>query len=912
MGRTEVGNVKPGSLPPSRVLCDTRIETLRDTFQQTTHQADAGSIALAARTAAVDELLLTLWASVLPPGPLSSSLTLLAVGGYGRRELFPYSDIDLLFLYDTPILESSLKAPIRQLNQLLWDSGLRVSPITRKLAECERFNPENVEFTLSLLDARYLAGDPALIDHLLERSLPKLIARDHAKITARLLEVTRARHAKYGNTLFHLEPNVKDCPGALRDTHVCAWLSHLGRNSPSLATPPSAFQEAREFIVLTRVFLHLRHGRDGNTLDWQAQDEAASLQLGTSESTAGKHRVDASRWMRSYFRHARSIERQLTQSIDAYAEVASEAPKSLLRLPSLKSRVSASSAHHPAFRIVHHRISFAETSNTVNFANDPANDPDVALAIFTAVARTGVRLSPEAEARLEIALPLLSAHLEDGPNLWRNLSAILTGPFAGLALRSMHALGILELLLPEFHGIDALVIRDAYHRYTVDEHTFVLIDTLHALALSGPKDPLPSGLALWSLRFAAILRELQNPALLFLAALLHDTGKAHSTVAHAAESVRMAESVLQRLELDPYEGTLVLGLIRNHLEMSFALRRDVFNPETVRAFAAFVPSPEALRMLTLLTYADISAVHPGALTPWKAEDLWRLHIAASHFLDHSVDDERVGSLPENDHAEILHRLDALLGGRRSEVAHFLEGLPRRYLHTRTPEQIRDHYEMVARLLSASLPAEVSLLYAPGVSELTLVTHDRPMLFASVAGALAAWGMNIITADAFSNAHGIVVDSFRFIDTFRTLELNQSERTRFNESMQLVAAGSVHVETLLSTRRRGRTPAPKVSIEARIHFDDSASTHSTLTEVVALDTPGLLRTLALTIAAYGCNIEVALVDTEGEMAIDVFYLTRARSKLDEPTQHDLRRSLLEAIAQNQTAASASPLPHLSAG
>jgi [protein-PII] uridylyltransferase len=451
----------------------------------------------------------------------------------------------------------------------------------------------------------------------------------------------------------------------------------------------------------------------------------------------------------------------------------------------------------------------------------------------------------------------------------------------------MHALGILELLIPEFHGIDALVIRDAYHRYTVDEHTMVVIDTLHGL-----EREQTGQMAEWAARFGGLLRDVQHCALLYLAALLHDTGKGRSTGDHARESARMAENVLGRLELDSYETELVLGLIRNHLEMSAALRRDVFDAETVRAFAGKVQTPEALRMLTLFTYSDIDAVHPDALTPWKAENLWRLYLATASYLDRSVDDERVGARVGR---ELVHRVTSLLPGKKVEVEAFLAGFPERYLRTRTPEQVRTHFEMAQRFGEDGVQLEFR--YAPGTSEITLLTPDRALLFADMAGALAAWGMNIVTADAFSNRQGIVVDSFRFTDSFRTLEMNASEHGAFVASVHDVMAGKLPVQKLLSGRRRGRGKVPKVVVEARVDFDDEASSHSTLLQVVAQDVPGLLHAVSLALAERGCNIEVALVDTEGETAIDVFYVTRNGAKLDAEEEGGLRKNLLEAMAEN---------------
>jgi [protein-PII] uridylyltransferase len=818
---------------------DTGTTLIRATFQANLQQPGAGAQAIQSRAALVDSLVQSIWSEQLQPG-----IAVLATGGYGRAELFPYSDVDLMFLLDAKVSEKSAKEPIRCINQALWDAGLRVSAMTRTLAECEKFDLENVEFTLALFDARPLAGESALAERLLEKSVPRLIARDRKKITARLLDVTRTRHARFGDTLFHLEPNLKECPGGLRDAHVCAWLARLSETS---AAPPQAFAEARQFLLLARTFLHYRHGRDDNTLDWQTQDEAAAtFQPGT----------DAAYWMRLYFRHARAIERAVAQSIE---EAAPPPSKSLLA----------------AFRTAPHQPGFELRQNRITFTDEAApRDPDIALALFATVARTQATLSREAEAALEGAIPLLSANLEDGPKLWKQLEAILTAPHAGQALRAMHALGVLELLLPEFHGIDALVIRDAYHRYTVDEHTFVLIDTLHTAAAP----------------FATLLRDLPHPSLLYLAALLHDTGKGRATPSHAQESARMAEGVLSRLELDPYEGALVLDLIRNHLEMSAALRRDVFDTETIRAFAARVQTPEALRMLTLFTYADIRAVHPDALTPWKAENLWSLHIATANFLDRNVDDERVAT-----HSDLIASIRARHPSLAPAIAVYLEGFPRRYLQTRTADQIRTHAEMAARLPKD--PIQLDFRFAPTASELTLVTRDRPALIAQIAGALAAWGMNILTADAFSNAHGIVVDSFRFTDTFRTLELNESERTRFVSSVHDVIAGATSVESLLAARRRGRRTPPKIDVPTRVDIDPEASRHSTLVQVVAQDTPGLLRVLSLAVAQHQCNIEVALIDTEGEMAIDVFYLTHTGAKLDEAQAESLRQSLIEAVSQH---------------
>ncbi len=884
---------KPAPGQSMREFYQQQMLAIRHAFEHTGN----GHAAVEDRAALADSVVAELWRQNVAHDPkLAAGIAVVAVGGYGRRQLFPCSDLDLMFLHDGSRPEKELKDSIRRICQEMWDCGIRVSPQTRTLAECDRFDGENAEFTLSLLDHRHLTGDATLYARLRDDLLPKLLQREGLVLTTRLTTMTLARHARYGHTLFHLEPNVKDCPGGLRDSHVCQWLGTLAQVSrkprkkiglgdkdllqPLRAATESAkaeFQEAVDFLLSARCFLHFRAVRDDNTLDWQAQDQAAARSIGSPNSPRN---AGAAYWMRLYFRHARSIYRRVTQLLD-------EVPRGKRTFYEnfQQRRIKATQAE--GFRIEQGRIHLDPPTDQF----DPAKDPDIAFSVFTAMARHGAKLSIQTENRLEMALPLLSAHLEEGPALWKHLSSILLEPHAAEALRTMHELGILELVVPEFHGIDALVIRDAYHRYTVDEHTFVVIENLHQL---------PQATAEWEHRLAGLLSELQHPELLYLAALLHDTGKGRSAGAHTQQSAEMAKSLLARLELDSYESSIVLHLIANHLEMSAALRRDIFDAVTIRAFAGKVETPDQLRMLCLFTYADIKAVHPDALTPWKAENLWRLYIATANHMDRSVDEERVHAGPNAGpnagvDAEFVDRIVAQVPQQAEQMREFLEGFPQRYLRTRTPEQVRTHFHLALQCKQESV--QLDFRHHNHVSEISLVTPDRPMLFSTMAGALAALGMDIVTADAFSNDQGIVVDSFRFTDRFQTLELNPGEHDRFVETIRKVMTGAMPLDKLLEARTRsGKRRAAKTTVETQVEFDNSVSSHSTLMQVVAQDTLGLLYALSHTIADLGYNVEVALIDTEGETAIDGFYLTSNGQKLDETMQSRLRETLLTAVAE----------------
>ena len=830
-----------------------------------------GRAAIAGRTRLIEEILQRLWRDLISAdeaGPLE--VALVATGGFGRGWLFPHSDIDLLFLFADEGAEQTFRDAVARFSQELWDLRLKLSPASRTLAECGQFDSQNTEFTISLLDCRYLAGDRDLFLRLHGKVVPKLVTREAKPLLQGLAEVTRSRHGKFGNTVFHLEPNLKEAPGGLRDCNVASWLALISAMEKLRDWPEASGLRAPvrkqldavlDFIVSTRCFLHFRHGRDDNSLTWEAQDEAAALRIGAPKAS----QLSAEDWMRIYYGHARAVQKTVMQLLEEIPEARS----SLYRqVQHWGSRLST-----PDFSVVDGTIFLQQPS--------ALQDPEMLLRLFHFMAHHGLKLSTTTEYRIEQALAALASGAPRGAELWLYLQETLLQPHAADALRAMQSLRLLTLLLPELKTIDSLVVRDFYHRFTVDEHSFLAIEILHRLRQAQSE---------WDKRYAELLTELEDPELLYLALLLHDTGKGVAGTNHVLGSLKIAGLCMDRLDLEPSERATVLFLIGSHLEMSAVLRRDIFDPATIAAFAEKVGTQERLKMLCLLTYADIKAVNPEALTPWKAENVWQLYISASNYLNRSADQRVHGEIQD----EKLARLRSMAAVSNGKFKGFLEGFPQRYLLMHSPEEVMRHIEMADRLSAGAV--QVDLRRGRHWYDLTLVAKDQPFLFAKLTGVLAAWGMNIVKANAISNRAGTVVDTVYFTDRFKTLELNLSEWERFKRSVSEVLLGQADLDKMLRDRQRSEKSATaKVKVKTRVEFDDASSAASTLVQVIAQDRPRLLHRIASCFSGQECNIEIALIDTEGQMAIDTFYLTAGGKKLAAEHQKKVEKALLEALA-----------------
>jgi len=794
---------------------------------------ESGLSALERYTAYIDRDLQRLYAAA---GAVEGGVALVALGGYGRRHLCPYSDIDLLLLFGEPVGAAGEQV-LRKLLHPLWDAGFVVGHQVRDVGELDGLEVDNPEFLLALADARLVAGEVALRNRL-QAAFDRPAVQ--AQVLAALQELAEARHAQFSGTLYQLEPDLKDAPGGLRD--IAAARTIAAASDPALLRrhgDAAALAQAEDFLLRLRTLLHLERRRNDNALGHEMQERIAGLLAYPGPSS----RQQVESLMADYFSHARAVARALER-------IRRTAPVPL-------------------------GVNLGRTRDGVQFIDEQraALHPESWPAVFQAALEAGTPVADgtlecirrnAGEASLASLLPT-SGHRAGLVGMLR--------PRRGLYARlsEMHDCGLLGRLVPPFRSIVCRVVRDFYHKYTVDEHTLQAVRNLERLITAPDVHP----------RFSALLHEIDSPELLVLALLLHDVGKWRDED-HAVESVRMAEGFLDELPLPDGGRETVIFLIRHHLQMSqVAFRRDTEDPEVVRQFAVLVGGEARLKMLCLMTFADVGAVSPDTLTPWKEELLWRVYVDAYNCLTRQYADDLIGRT-ETAARECIARRPADLTD--AEVASFLEGLPRRYLQLFDRRTVYDH----VRLARDIHPDEVHLRLARAHAswELTAVTLDKPMLFANICGVLSSFGMDILRGHAMTTPGGLVLDVFQFADAERFLALNPGASDTVLHAIEDVVAGRSSAADRLRGRLRGLRRRPSAPVTPIVRLDGDVSRRYTVLEIVAADALGLLYRISRGISERGCEIDLVLIATEGQTAIDVFHITRRGVKLTPAEQQEL--------------------------
>ena len=826
-----------------RMLAAT-FEAARAELRDDVRRGAGGRAALERYSDRVDGLIRQLFADAQPA---DGSVAVLALGGYGRRHLCLHSDIDLLILFGESIGADGEQF-LRAFLNPLWDLGVVVGHQVRELAEFAQLEADNPEFLLALLDARPVAGSRPLFDRF---SALFHAPETHAHILKSLLQLIEERHARYNATLYQLEPDVKESPGALRDLWAMRTIAILTdplllRRGPA---DPARVDDAEDFLLRVRSSLHLEAERNQNVLSHELQERTGD-RLGYPGAEP-RQRVE--RLMSDYFRHARIVTRSL-----GWARKTAPVPVG------------------PNLGLSRDGIRFLDP---IHAARNPASW----TGAFQAAIDAGCEVTEEALSCIQQHVDRYRTDDFFPSRADREALVSFLKPKAGLYARlsEMHDCGLLGRVFPEFMAISWRVVRDFYHKYTVDEHTLQTIRNLERLSTTN--DP-------YRQRFRNVLAELPHPQLLVLSLLLHDVGKWRDDD-HASESVRMAAGVLDRLQVTGEPRELVLFLIKQHLRMSLiAFRRDTEDPDIVREFAAFIGTEERLKMLCLMTLADVGAVSRDTLTPWKEELLWRLYVDTYNHLTQRYGDEVI----ERNQVgldELLKQCPEDLSP--AEITAFLEGLPQRYLQLFTREAIYRH----VRLARDIHPDEVHVSLErndASVWTVAVATLDKPYLFSNICGVLSSFGMNIIRGHALTNPNGLVLDTFQFIDDERFLELNPDAQGRVTQVLEEVVAGRMELAPRLQRREQGLQARSGPRIPAVVRVDNEASGRYTILDIVASNALGLLYRISRVISHHGCDVDLVLIATEGERAIDVFHITKGGSKLTEVEQQTLTSDLLQTL------------------
>jgi len=715
---------------------------------------------------------------------------------------------------------------------------LTVGHHVREMSDGANLSADNPEFLLALTDARALAGDATLLERF-------LAIDDSARTAIRTVEALKSlvadRHARFNDTFYQLEPDVKEAPGGLRDLFAARTIARLsdpailGHGGPGART----LDDAEEFLLRVRSVLHLEAGRQQNVLAHERQEQVAA-KLGYQGTTPHQ---SVERLMSDYFRHARVADRALRWALKA-------APS-----PVGPNLVRGSEG-----------IRFVDLQAA-------AERPETWLSLFQAAIDAGCSVSDETLAGLQLHVGRFQADAFFPTPASREALFRFLRPVPGLYARlsEMHDIGLLGQMLPEFKAITCRVVRDFYHKYTVDEHTLLTIRNLERLTESPERG-----------RFARLLAELESPELLVLSLLYHDIGKSRDED-HAIESVRLAQAMFDRLGLDDDARDTVDFLVRQHLQMSVvAFRRDTEDPEIVRQFAGLVGTEERLKMLCLMTLADVEAVSRETLTPWREELLWRLYVDTYNHLTLAYGDEVIDRSPSALIAEVIGaRPDDVTA---SEVENFLEGLPRRYVRLFSRDAIYAHVRLARELTHGGMEAQLERTESEW--ELTVLTRDQPFLFSKISGVLSSFGMDILRGFAFTKADGLVVDMFHFADAGQFLTLNEEGDAELLHALDEVVAGRLDIATRLRRREEGVFRQQLPAFAPVIHCDNESSRRYTIMEVVAENALGLLYRISRAISESGCDVELVLINTEGRRAIDVFHLSRSGAKLTAGEQQAL--------------------------
>lgn len=851
--------------------------------------AEVGFALGRAHAEVLDQILTTAFDEALSAtGDKGEGIALAGVGGYGRGAVALGSDLDVRLL--TRDLERA-SAVAEALLYPLWDSGLTIGHQVVTVEDLIAAAREDLPTATSLLDWRYVAGDRALSDDLLMRARGGIFSPSElSQFLDRLEETVGGRHRRFGGSVYMLEPDVKNGPGALRDLDMARWaararwnvgdIDELVRLGVLVSRQLDAVEEARELLWRVRNLLHERAGRRSDRLGFDDQ-EAIAPRLGYEGST----RDATERLMSDYYRAARTISR-FRDMIMARAR------------PALKRR-------RPSATDVGRGVQLFDGEATVTDLAALQSTPALALRLVAAAVDHGVPIRPNTRnAVIEVAGDSTWCQsLREEPEAAELFVRLVcchqqTRLKRGSAMRELHDLGLLLAMIPEFGPLVGRVHHDTYHVYTVDVHSVAAVDRLGEIIrgdiiIDEEESQWAGSLAM---RLAA---EIARPRVLFFATLLHDVGKSIGRRDHSERGAELAVSILGRLDFSQAETREICRLIEHHLTMYLvSTRRDLDDPATAEEFATLVGSREGLRNLYLLTVADLSTTSPRSMTSWKARMLDELYVATDRAFGEG------SPTAAESQAEVRAALAQMVGSdeEREALERFLDAMPLRYAQANPPEAVIAHARLLARYLSGDTPLamDVTPEEEVGMAQIVVVAPDRRGLLAQITATLTGARMQVNAAQIYSldlsskgQTDGRLAMDLFYVQHDQYLEIQP-------EALELILADVIEGRRdphEVAARRSRRADRVGPEVPSRVIIDNRAAPEHTVVEVVARDRAGLLFELSHGIYSQGLSIAVAKIATEGTRVVDVFYVSEEDgSKLNLTERAEPLREALLAIAQ----------------
>jgi [protein-PII] uridylyltransferase len=883
------------------------------------HRAgESGKEICRARAAILDALVQHLWTAAVESLSTSAQtevppIALVAIGGFGRAELNPHSDIDFMFLHEGQVAVGKPRTYLAKLIDgvlyPLWDMGLKIGYSVRDLNDCVKVANTDMQSKTSLVESRLIVGDENLFASFQKAVVTKCVGGYEEKYIAMRLEDQASRRSKHGNSACMQEPNIKSGCGGLRDFQNLLWMAFFKYRTRSLAelqtrefvsaAERKQLEAAYDFLLRVRTELHYHTDRPQDVLGKNLQP-AVALNLGYGDRSPSQ-RIE--KFMRDLYVHMRNIY-LITRTLEQRLALLS--PQQTSRLAKWRRLLPGAAPRKmpepvDGFLFVGDEIRAA--SNRI-FRDSPRR----LMRVFLHAQQRHLRLHPDLAQLIRNQLSLVNREFLDDEHVRETFLTILErrGEVAPV-LRAMHEVNFLGKYIPEFGKLTCLVQHEFYHQYSADEHTLVCLEQLDKI-WEAKEPPFKN--------YAPVFLGLERPGLLYLALLLHDVGKAvvHQQGKHAEVGAMLAVRSARRLQLEAAAADTVEFLVENHLLMAtLSQRRDLDDASVIRNFARQVGTPEKLNLLMLLTFADSQGTSDKLWSGFKDSLLWQLHSRALTLLTGGTEFRRASEKARDELRGVVRELASRRITDEELDAHFSQ-LPSRYFEIHTPKQILDDVELSHRFMHR-LILENQRALAPvtawiderdrGYSLVKICTWDRAGLFGKIAGSLSAAGLNILGAQIFTRADGIVLDTF-FVNDGRSGNLAAREqREKFSNLLESVLTGEpVNLHKLISQQSTAR-PAYSAylgeRISTQIRFDNTVSDDRTLIEIETEDRLGLLHAISQTFAEQRLDISAARIVTERGAAVDSFYVREIDGgQINLPArQAAIELALRAAIGQLET-------------